>query len=770
MNAADRLYELLPAVYRERDAEEGYPLRALLGLVEGQADLLHADIQQLWDDFFIETCQRWVIPYIGDLVSNNLLHDAGRIAGPDTTRALFPDLLGRDLRPPIAIRTRADVAKTIYYRRRKGTVPMLEELARDVTGWPAHVVEFFELLGWTQWVRNHLRMHSLRTPDIRRVEPLDRLNGPFDAISHTVDVRPVEPLTGWYNIKKVGFFLWRIRSYPLTNVAARVGSLPWRYHFSPLGNPAPLFTRWRREGDEAGLATELHVAGPIRRALFYEDLATYRNQPPPRADFTELYGLFEPVSGGTLAVAPDASFFIFRNGVAAGDPVAPAQDPNADLNAFTPQIICRRLDPWPANQPSGAVIAVDVERGRIAVGDQWPDATTGLDVFYHSGFSADLGGGPYERGKWLVRPELAELRLLVQESGATPGSFTSLGAALAQWVAQGRPNTIISILDNRSYHEALSLELADDRWLVIESANGRRPHIRPTSGAIEVTGDHPGAEFTLSGLLVEGGVSVGGDLRRLRLLHSTLVPGRGLDEDGMPMTSEPSVAVDGVSGGQPINGTLRVEVAFSIVGPIRLPEHALGLWLLDSIVDGLGGTALAATNTTDQPGPPATLERVTVLGSSYAQRLLLASETLFTAPVVASRQQEGCVRFSFVPHESQTPRRYRCQPDLEIAARIAEAEKQAAANNLTLTAGEKAAIRDRVRRWLVPAFTSTKYGEPAYAQLHLHAPLMIRTGAEDGSEMGVFCHLKQPQREANLRLRLEEYLPFGLEPGVLYVT
>jgi hypothetical protein len=46
----------------------------------------------------------------------------------------------------------------------------------------------------------------------------------------------------------------------------------------------------------------------------------------------------------------------------------------------------------------------------------------------------------------------------------------------------------------------------------------------------------------------------------------------------------------------------------------------------------------------------------------------------------------------------------------------------------------------------------------------------IRAGAEDGSEMGVFCHLKQPQRETNLRIRLEEYLPFGLDPGVIYVT
>src|SRR5262249_40307636 len=103
MDDPDRLYKLLPAVYRERDEAERHPLRALLRLIAGQANLLHADIQRLWDNFFIETCERWAIPYIGDLVSNNLLHDAHRLQTPDTAAVLFPDLMGRNLRPPIAI-------------------------------------------------------------------------------------------------------------------------------------------------------------------------------------------------------------------------------------------------------------------------------------------------------------------------------------------------------------------------------------------------------------------------------------------------------------------------------------------------------------------------------------------------------------------------------------------------------------------------------------------------------------------------------------------
>jgi len=75
-----------------------------------------------------------------------------------------------------------------------------------------------------------------------------------------------------------------------------------------------------------------------------------------------------------------------------------------------------------------------------------------------------------------------------------------------------------------------------------------------------------------------------------------------------------------------------------------------------------------------------------------------------------------------------------------------------------------------VNSWDVPAYTSRRYGDPGFAQLHLNAPRQIARGADDGSEMGVFCHLKQPQRADNLTMRLAEYLPFGLEAGIIYVT
>jgi hypothetical protein len=112
------------------------------------------------------------------------------------------------------------------------------------------------------------------------------------------------------------------------------------------------------------------------------------------------------------------------------------------------------------------------------------------------------------------------------------------------------------------------------------------------------------------------------------------------------------------------------------------------------------------------------------------------------------------------------PRQYRCQPDLEIEQEIADALKQ----NPLLTAAEKSEIAISVQGWLVPSFKAVNYGSPFYAQLHLGCPVQIRTGAEDGSEIGAFSQLKQPQRESNLTIRLQEYLPFGLEAGIIYVT
>src|SRR5262250_876382 len=46
----------------------------------------------------------------------------------------------------------------------------------------------------------------------------------------------------------------------------------------------------------------------------------------------------------------------------------------------------------------------------------------------------------------------------------------------------------------------------------------------------------------------------------------------------------------------------------------------------------------------------------------------------------------------------------------------------------------------------------------------------ITQGGDDGAEMGAFHDLFWPQRESNIRARLDEFLRFGLEAGIFYAS
>jgi hypothetical protein len=70
----------------------------------------------------------------------------------------------------------------------------------------------------------------------------------------------------------------------------------------------------------------------------------------------------------------------------------------------------------------------------------------------------------------------------------------------------------------------------------------------------------------------------------------------------------------------------------------------------------------------------------------------------------------------------------------------------------------------------LPQFTSLRYGDPGYGQLRVATDVAIRRGADDEGEIGVLHALFQPQRETNLRIRLDEYLRFGLHAGVFYAN
>ncbi len=106
-SSLERLYNLLPAIYRIRDEAQGLPLKALLAIAAGELQVLEEDIDNLYENWFIETCDEWVVPYIGDLLDVQELYAQSSINYGQQQR-------------------RAYVANTIAYRRRKGTAPVLE--------------------------------------------------------------------------------------------------------------------------------------------------------------------------------------------------------------------------------------------------------------------------------------------------------------------------------------------------------------------------------------------------------------------------------------------------------------------------------------------------------------------------------------------------------------------------------------------------------------------------------------------------------------------
>lgn len=725
--ARERLYHLLPAVYRIRDAEHGEPLRALLAVLERELQRIEDDIGGLYDNWFIETCQEWAVPYIGDLLG---------------VRGLVPVRSG-------VFSQRAYVANTLAYRRRKGTAAVLEQLARDITGWPARAVEFFELLTTTQYL-NHVRSGKGGAADLRDSNWLGLLGGAFERTAHTAEVRHIDNGRGRYNIPNLGLFLWRLQGYAITGGTARAAADPGdgRYTFSPLGLSAPLFNRPRSETEISHLADEENVPGPLRRRPLFDELEARRQ------------ALVDGTAPGPVYLADPPVLRIVVDGVPtppeqmdvchlgdppAGGPPLPEgwQRPPA-AKAYTPS------GGGPA-QSLPITVAVDPALGRLA----FPAGVTPgrVEVSYVHGFSGDLGGGPYDRRESLLaaltRPVTWQIGVTQEAPPGDPDLVATLTQAVQAWNGQPTGTVgVIAILDSRTYVENLSglaaVQIPPQSQLVLVAADwpqeddpvvpglkrrvpgrlapdGLRPHLR---GDLSVRGTAPAdhvapGDLVIDGLLIEGRLTVeAGNLGSLRLAHATIAPGLG------------ALEVASAPGQQ--NQRLSLSLVRSICGALAAADTVRAVRIEESIVDGGSGAAIGA--------PDTTVLASTVFGEARA-RTLEAGNSIFTHRVTAERRQVGCVRFCYLPLDSQAPRRYRCQPaDAVAAARV------------------------------TPQFATAVYGQPGYAQLAASCPVEISAGAEDENEMGAFHFLQQQPRVKNLRASLPEYLRFGLEAGIFFAT
>jgi hypothetical protein len=684
---AASIYALLPAIHRLRDAEQHGPLRALLSVVADELAILEESLAQLHDDQFVETCAPWAVPYLGDLLG----------------------VRGLDVSSMQALSARAEVGNTVGYRRRKGTASILEQLAHDVTGWQARAVEYFQLLATTQYL-NHLRPENVSFLNVRDADRLSWLGSPFERLpgsvdlTHTVDVRRIGSGRGRYNIPNVGIFLWRLDAQSQTESPAvpAAAADARRFFFSPLAIDTPLFNLPQTEDEFTHLAEPINVPLPIRRRM--------------------------------LALAPDDYYGSERS-------LLVEIDTGSGFEALEAKDIeACNLEGWVHEPPAGKAVSLDPELGRLSFAAN----QTAVRVTFNTGFSANVGGGEYDRRG---APPTAAAVLV-------PADQATVTAALAQLAGGGGE---VVVTDAGRYLEAPVVDGSGGN-VVLRSANKRRPLLvlgDPTTPGELLVGATVESSVIIEGLLIAGGTvrvpatwnGAPNLLRRLDLRDCALVPGLGFAVDGqLEERDAPSVVVEAPD--------LELRIDRSIVGALRVVEGASAR-VAGSIVDATADTGVAyAALDGDGAAGALRVENSTVIGRVHATMLTLASNTIFAArlpdgvdaalwpaAVQVKRRQEGCVRFSHVPLGAIVPRRFHCQP-----AHAADAAR------------------------MYPLFESMQYGEPAYCQLAALCAKEIRQGADDESEMGVFHDLMQPQREARLRARLEEFLRFGLEVGVFNAT
>ena len=732
----DSLYRLLPAVHRLRDADDGGSLAALIAVLAREGAVLEENIEQLLDDLFIETCADWAAPYVGGVVGYRALHQIEGLAGP-----------------------RAEVANTIGYRRRKGTAAVLEQLARDVTGWPARVVEYFQLVATCQHM-NHIRPDHHAAPDLRDPLMFEPLGGAFDRVTRLVDVRSIsrtagrQSIGGKHNLPNIGIFLWRLEAMPLSNAPTmRVDGR--RYLFDAIGAPRQLVNRPMSEEQITHLAEPINVPGAItRRALHADPALWYGRSASGRLRAFEII-----VDDDAIPVTRIEACDLSDDGPgwnhsphAAIDPLELAEIESA---------------PAPDVPAPNALVRIDPELGRIA----FPEPQAGeVRVSFHTAFPARIGGGEYNRAAGLA-PGTLERPLIAFPNG----SHATLQDALNALPAAGG---IVEIRTNDVFDAPTAITAAAAAEIELRAADEVRPVLRAAVPLVISGGGD--ARVAIDGLVIEGAAveiaqELGGaSLGRVDIAHCTLIPGRGYTSAGGPAT--PNVVSLEVAA-------IGVELTLTrtITGPIRMVDTTNAV-IRDSIVDAAAADsidsaealAIAGPGGGDDPAGALTIVASTVIGRIVARAFPLVSDAILfarapvgEAPVRARRRQEGCMRFSFIPQGSVTPRRYRCQPQLAIdqAVRVREAQTGA-----PIAATDRAQIASRIARWLVPSFTALSSSHPAYCQLRLAAPREIRAGASDDKEMGVYHHLFQPQRESNLAIRLDEYLRFGLEAGVFYET
>lgn len=809
------LYDRLPEIYRIRD-EEQIPkgqLRAFLELVESVFGYLHENIDSLYDDLFIETCDDWVIPYIGDLLGTS------HLSGPPWT-------------------LRADVADTIAMRRRKGTIGAIELLTYNLTQWGVHCAELRENLVWNQHL-NHQRPDgggrppyaapSPEAPDrsvpsiytvirggtatLRDPAMLSLLNSPFDPFAHTANLKPEACTTLQYNLPNLAIFLWRLEAYRVKgslpvcdgpdnghppdptmdlNVYPDTAPRIARFHIHPLGEPVRLFNTHRFDPDRkpAVITRVDQVPGPIPTPRLSDD---------SEAGNPEAYVAVDPYNpDDPLMESVDISEvgLIFH---------IPLPDFMADSWIFRGVDLCA----WENNiypPLRFREIAIDPVLGRVIFGvgseDEARALTYGLLVTYTYGAVGPVGAHPRSRPS---PPETfggTPVKKIIVDVAVDPAF--DLDLALKD-IGDKTEAIIIEINDSYTHdldigtvsgikteQGAPSLQL--NHSLIIRAADGCRPIIRldrplrfRTKNVMTIDSELMYPTVRLEGIYVtnkdpsEALISRAA-LNRLEIMDCTLDPGGfRLNDTRAPIRTAIALSedygFDSAVEEEKFDQTPEIFLQRTISGPLRI---AVGydLILSDSIVDAGSGVSddpadagFAISGPGVDPsvvwGPPTRLDGLTVFGRTRVEKIS-GSGGIFVHSIEARNNQTGCIKFSYLPNIFDSP------PQLHASV-----------------FGTEVLLR----------FVSEEFGNPAYGQLALSCDVRIRedgpfsseldfipegfSGTGDtgytiieennrmfkaGDQMGAYGFLLEVHKWRNIQIRYREFMPVGVRPLLIPVT
>jgi hypothetical protein len=764
---AEKMWVMIPAAFREEDGLAQPPgvLRGFVEVLARTAADLRRSTDHGWDDELIDLCSEWAVPYLGELVGTRLISALNR--------------RGR----------RVDVAKTIYYRRRKGTPRILEELIGDTTQWEGKVVEEFRRLGR---MRHGLDPHpgplagrlTGTSPggwaDLRSPRGAELTSTAFDEFYHTPDVRKPRGRDGRYGIAKIAFHLFRLAATRLDGVVPG-GPFAGNFTFDPSGRDIPLFIRRHRTDDRARVfdwekwrsASEWELPSPMRCRVL-GDARFVLTEPVLIQLQARLIG-----PGGLTSVAAAAAVQALRRfrgalfpnearlrTVASTIGVAALLIPAVWNGLLADSLIeeCGQRNLLPIGAPSpdvgdasvlistgGAVVPREQivagnlsAPGLVVTGKRWViDPVLGRFRFvgtgtalrptvgYHYGFSGPIGAGGHDRSDSVLVATTNSIQggNAIQTTNALNPKFLP-----AAGVAEIVDSLTYSPVGNRNQVTQLELRAADRQ----------RPYLRLSQNWQLTSAAGAGHELLLDGLWLGSTAGVrqvvlNGNFDTVTLRNMTLDPG-GVAANGQPIRPV-QLRVNGF--------VERLLIDHSILGPILVNPAATitRLEITDSIVHGPPRTvapALLAPAISSLVGE-IHLRRTTVFGDIDVP-WLYATETLITGYADVTNTQAGCFRFSAVL-ERRNP--------LDLLSDHSRVPHPYQSHFLKDTVG---------------LFTSTVFGQPGYAQLAESAPESLHRGGSNGAEIGAFNSLLNPIKLDSLRAKVDEFAPFGLLPIYLLET